>query len=145
VVFEAKETAMADPTWRECRDEILQIMPGLLLAFMEAVVLTSISVAISTRLPMVPNLIICASIYALGHLMPTLVAAASRQFELPYFVAQFLATVLPMLETFNIYTAIATGKQVPLAYMGWAALYCVLYSSVAMLLALLLFEDRDVA
>jgi ABC-type transport system involved in multi-copper enzyme maturation permease subunit len=145
VVYDARETALPDPTWKDCANEIVQIMPGLLLAFMEAVVLTAISVAISTRLPMVPNLIICASIYALGHLMPTLVAAASRQFELPYFVAQFLATVLPMLETFNIYAAIATGKPVPLPYLGLAAVYCVLYSSVAMLVALLLFEDRDVA
>jgi len=31
------------------------------------------------------------------------------------------------------------------AYLAWAALYCVLYSAVAMLLALILFEDRDLA
>jgi len=145
VVFEARETVMSEPTWDKCFDEIVQIAPGLLLAFMEAVVLTAISVAISTRLPMVPNLLICACIYALGHLMPTLVAAASEQFEIPYFIAEFLATVLPALETFNIYPAIATGQEVPASYLGWAAVYCVLYTSVAMLLALLLFEDRDLA
>ena len=37
---------------------MLQIAPGLLLGFMEAVVLTAISVAISTRLPMLANLVI---------------------------------------------------------------------------------------
>jgi hypothetical protein len=124
---------------------MIQIVPGLALAFLETVVLTSISVAIATRLPMLANLIICASIYVLGHLMPTLVDAASRLFEIPYFVAQFLATVLPVLETFNVYAAISTGNKVPLSYIGWAMLYCILYSSVAMLLALLLFEDRDLA
>ena len=30
-------------------------------------------------------------------------------------------------------------------YLAWAGLYCLLYSSVAMLVALLLFEDRDLA
>jgi hypothetical protein len=34
---------------------------------------------------------------------------------------------------------------VPPDYLAWSALYCVLYSAVAMLLALILFEDRDLA
>ena len=38
---------------------MIGIVPGLVLAFMETVVLTAISVAISTRLPMLPNLVIC--------------------------------------------------------------------------------------
>jgi ABC-type transport system involved in multi-copper enzyme maturation permease subunit len=145
VSFEARENVVSEPTWQQCRDEMLMISPGLLLAFMEAVVLSAISVAISTRLSMVPNLIICACIYGLGHLMPTLVDAASRQFEIPYFIAQLLATILPALETFNIYTAIATGQAIPLSYICWSAMYCLLYTTVAMLLALLLFEDRDLA
>jgi len=32
---------------------------------------------------------------------------------------------------------------VPLVYLAWAAGYCVLYSSMAMVLALLLFDGRD--
>ncbi len=70
---------------------------------------------------------------------------ASQRFEIPLFIAQLLATVLPVLEAFNIYTAISTGNPVPASYVGWAAVYCVLYSAVAMLVALLLFEDRDLA
>jgi len=35
--------------------------------------------------------------------------------------------------------------RVPLDYLAWAQLYCVLYSTVAMLLGLILFEDRDLA
>jgi ABC-type transport system involved in multi-copper enzyme maturation permease subunit len=145
VVFESRETATPDPTAQDCIREIVQIAPGLLLAFMEAVVLTAIGVAISTRLPMVPNLILCASVYLLGHLTPTLVASASSQFEIPFFVAELLAIVLPSLETFNVYPAIATGHEVSLDYLGTAAVYCLLYTAVAMLLALLLFEDRDLA
>jgi ABC-type transport system involved in multi-copper enzyme maturation permease subunit len=145
VVFEARENGLPDPTWRDCLKEVVLIMPGLVLTFMEVIVLTAVSVAISTRLPMIPNLVICAAIYVLGHLMPALVAAASKRFEIPYFVAQLLAAVLPMLDYFNPSTAVTTGRQVPLEYLGWAGLYCLLYTSVAMLLALLLFEDRDLA
>ncbi len=72
VVYEAKETSATDPTLADCQKEMLQIAPGLALSFMETMVLTAISVAISTRLPMLANLIICAAIYVLGHLMPAL-------------------------------------------------------------------------
>ncbi len=145
VVYDARESAMPEPTTQDCRDSMVQIIPGLALAFLETVVLTSISVAISTRLPMLANLIICLSIYVLGHLVPMLVNSAAGQFEIVPFVGQFLATILPVLDHFNIYAAISTGKEVPLSYVAWAALYCALYSSVAMLIALLLFEDRDLA
>ncbi|MEZ6107692.1 MAG: hypothetical protein R3B96_16635 [Pirellulaceae bacterium] len=37
------------------------------------------------------------------------------------------------------------GREVPLAYLGWASIYCFLYAGIALLLALLLFEDRDLA
>jgi len=145
VVYDARESSLPEPSWTQCRDEMVQVSPGLALAFLETVVFASISVAVATRLPMLGNLIICASIYVLGNLLPTLVSAASQRFEIPFFVAQLLATVLPVLETFNIYTAISTGNRVPPSYIPWALLYCVLYSSVAMLVALLLFEDRDLA
>ncbi len=145
VVYDARETAQTDPTLADCQREILQIAPGLLLAFMETVVLTAISVAISTRLPMLANLIICASIYVLGHLVPVLANSAVGQIEYVQFVASLLAAVLPVLDHFNISAGISTGQEVPGEYLAWAGLYCVLYSSVAMLLALLLFEDRDLA
>ena len=70
VVYDARETAKADPTSVECYEEMVQVVPGLALAFMETMVLASVSVAISTRLSMLPNLVICVSIYVLGHLVP---------------------------------------------------------------------------
>ena len=145
VVYDARETANPDPTWTECREEMVQIAPGIALAFMETVVLAAVSVAISTRLPMMPNLIICASAYVLGHLTPLLASSAVGQFPIVPFIADLIGTVLPMLDHFNIYAAISTGREVPLSYVGVAGVYCLLYSSLAMFLALLLFEDRDLA
>jgi hypothetical protein len=34
---------------------------------------------------------------------------------------------------------------VPWIYLGWAALYAALYSALALLVALILFQDRDLA
>jgi len=145
VVYDARESSMPEPEPQQCQEEMVQIVPGLALSFMEAVVLASISVAISTRLPMLANLVICVSIYVLGHLVPLLVESALGQFAIVGFVGRFLAAVLPVLGHFGMETAISTGQQVPPIYLAATACYCVLYSAAAMLLALLLFEDRDLA
>ena len=56
--------------------QVMQVMPGLALGFFEVTILTSISVAISTRLPMLANLVVCILIFFLGHLSPVLVELA---------------------------------------------------------------------
>jgi ABC-type transport system involved in multi-copper enzyme maturation permease subunit len=145
VVYDARETSQQEPESQQCYDEMVQVSPGLALAFMEAVVLASVSVAISTRLPTAPNLIICFTVYLLGHLVPILVKSAVGEFAVVGFVSDLLAAVLPVLGPFSIETAISTGQSVPLAYLGMTAVAAFLYCTLAMLLALLLFEDRDLA
>ena len=145
VVYDARESCLPDPTAVDCLQEMQQIGPGLTLSLMEAVVLASISVAISTRLPMLANLVICVSIYVLGHLVPVLVNSALGEFAIVGFVGRFLAAVLPVLGHFSMETAISTEQAVPLSYLGVAAAYCALYCLAAMFLALLLFEERDLA
>src|SRR4029079_10542419 len=55
VVYDSRETANPEPTWQQCYAVMMGTVPGLVLAFLESFVLTAISVAISTRLPMLPN------------------------------------------------------------------------------------------
>lgn len=145
VVYDARETAKTEPMWQLCYLEMMRIVPGLVLGFFETVVLAAISVALSTRLPMLANLIICSSIYVLGHLVPMLVNSSVGKFEIVRFVGQFIATVLPVLDHFKIEGAVAAGSEVPLDYLGMALVYCVLYSTIAILIGLAMFEDRDLA
>ncbi len=145
VAYEARETANPDPTWRECQTEVAKVAPGLALSFMETMVLASVSVAISTRLPMLPNLIICLSVYVLGHLVPMLVGSSAGEFPLVTFMGRLIAAVLPVLDHYNMESLISTDKWLPLPYLIWTAIYSLIYCSVAMLVALLLFEDRDLA
>jgi hypothetical protein len=60
-------------------------------------------------------------------------------------MARLIATVLPSLELFNISAAVATGTTVPPDYLGYSALYCASYCAAAILMAFILFEDRDLA
>ncbi len=145
VVFDARESAVYFVPWQECHLEVVRTVPGLLLAFLETIVLASISVAISTRLPWLANLIICLSIYVVGHLVPLFVKSAVGEFAIVQFMGQLFATILPVLEHFNIYAAIAAGRDVPLSYVAWVAAYSLTFITIAMLFALALFEDRDLA
>ncbi|GIW88733.1 MAG: hypothetical protein KatS3mg108_3057 [Isosphaeraceae bacterium] len=129
---------------------VFQILPGLVLAFFEVSVLAAISVAISTRMPMIANLVICLSIFFIGHLTPVLVEATQQPDqpanELVKFMARLFSWAFPSLEFFNAGPAISTGAVVPWnAYVLPALGYCVMYSGAALLFAFLLFENRDVA
>ncbi|MBI84652.1 MAG: hypothetical protein CMJ81_15780 [Planctomycetaceae bacterium] len=146
VVYDARETTNPEPLWQDCYLEMVSTVPGLALVFMETVVLASLSVAISTRLPLLPNFVIMFSIYVLGHLTPLIVhSALLKEFEPVVFVGWLIACAIPVLDHFNIQAAVAAGVDVPLDYLGWSFVYCVLYSAMALLLALTLFEDRDLA
>ena len=146
-IYDAKEASLSTPEWQVCYLEMIRLAPGLALAFMEALVFTALSVAISTRLPLLANMAICLVIYALGHLTPLVVESSveGAGFGIIRFFAQLIATVFPNLELFNIQAAISAGVDVPFVYLGWAFSYCAVYSLIAMLLALIMFEDRDLA
>jgi len=146
-IYDAKEASLSTPEWQMCYLEMIRLVPGLVLAFMEALVFTALSVAISTRLPLLANMTICLVIYALGHLTPLVVESSveGAGFGIVRFFAQLIATIFPNLELFNIQAAISAGVDVPFVYLGWAFSYCAVYSIIAMLLALIMFEDRDLA
>jgi len=145
VAYDFRENSAPEPTAQDCVREMRQISPGLAVSFLETMILASISVAISTRLPMLPNLMICSSIYVLGHLVPLLVNSAAGQVPLVSFTGRLISAVLPVLDHFNLESLVATGKELPPSYLGAALAYSLGYSAVAMLVALLLFEDRDLA
>lgn len=145
-MYDAGETSRRSITsWHDCYRQMAQLAPGLVLGFLETAVLASITVALSTRLAMLPNLIICISIYVVGHLLPLLVHSTMGEMALVRFMSVLAATVLPVLEYFNYYGAITSGQTMPFSLFALTALYALIYITIAMLLALAMFEDRDLA
>src|SRR5439155_17660806 len=59
--------------------DVAEVLPGLILGFCQLMVLLSIAVALSTRLPMIVNLATCLLVYFLGHLSPVLVEVSQRR------------------------------------------------------------------
>ena len=144
-IHESREGAALDLSWQLCHLEMVYTLPGLALMFMETVVMGAISVAISTRLPLLANFILCLGIYLVGHLTPLIVKSSIGQLVPVQFFGQFVATVFPNLDHFDVQAAVAAGLPVPLMYLLVALIYCIAYTVIAMLLALVLFEDRDLA
>ena len=99
---------------------------------------------ISTRLAVVSNLMICFAVYMLGHITPMLLEKEDT-FESVTVVGQAITTIIPVLEHFDVSAAIVGDATVPAAYLGWALVYSTLYCGVALLIALILFEDRDLS
>ena len=122
----------------------VSVIPGIALVFMQIIVIAAVSVMLSTRLPLLVNVITCIAIYMVGHLTPQLVASEG-QLVFVQFVGQLFASILPALESFDTSAAVATGKDIPALYVGTAAVYSLCYIGIAMLLAFILFEDHDLA
>ncbi|GAB5404357.1 MAG: ABC transporter permease [Aureliella sp.] len=144
-LYDAREASETTPDWQMCHLEMISTIPGLAMAFMQSVVLTAISVALATRLPQLANLSVCFAIYVIGNLTTSLVSSTQEGFEIVKFVAQLVATVIPILEHFSLQAAIDAGNPITMSLLSGNLVYCLLYVMLAMFLALLLFEDRDLA
>ena len=145
VFYDARESSKEVPMVAEAIAAVVQVLPGYVLIFLEIAVLTAVSVAISTRMPMVVNIVTSLAIFVVGHITPMLVQSGAIKIEIVDFMARLIATVLPNLDYFNMSAAVATGQLIPPSYLLAALAYSVVYGGAAVLLSFILFEDRDLA
>jgi ABC-type transport system involved in multi-copper enzyme maturation permease subunit len=133
-------------------DDSVTALPGLIIVSMQVMVLLAIAVALATRVPMVVNIPICIVFYFLGHLTPVLISVSRGRggaFRLIEFMAQVFDTVLPGLEHFSLGAVIVRDAPLPAnqfaLYTSEVSLYALMYTAIALLFGLILFEDRDLA
>jgi hypothetical protein len=130
----------------------------VLLGFGQVMILVAIATALATRLPFVVNLVLCLVVYFLGHLAPVVVKVTEKAQDDPQgstgarlvgFLGNLFDTILPGLDFFNGGPAII--RETPLDLWPFAVYvltvvgYAVIYTTIALLVGLLLFEDRDLA
>lgn len=144
-IYEARENSLEQPIWQMCHLEMISTLPGLVMAYFHATTLSCFAVAFATRLPQLANFAVCFAIYIVGHLTQSLVASADGGFAILQFVGQLIAVIVPDLEHFSMQAAIDSGNPVPIQYLAGTLVYALLYTCLALLVGLLLFEDRDLA
>lgn len=126
-----------------------EALPIIVVGFCQVMILVAIATALATRFPMMVNLAACLFIYFLGHLTPVMKAVTVGQYRLLGFVADVFDTVVPGLDLFDAGSAVI--RDLPLPLLGYlqytfnTVLYAVTFTVIALLLGLILFEDRDLA
>jgi hypothetical protein len=127
---------------------------GVMLGFGQVMILVAIASALATRLSFIVNIVLCLLIYIVGHLAPVLVkvteaGGGDAAFGLVGFVGRLFDVLLPALEFYNMGPAIIRETPLDLWQFGGYVLtvfgYSVIYTTIALLVGLLLFEDRDLA
>ncbi len=128
---------------------------GIMLGFGQVMILVAIASALATRISFVVNLVLCLLIYFLGHLAPVLVrvtetaGATGVGVGLVGFLGRLFDVLLPALEFYNMGPAIIRETPLDLWQFAWYVVtvlgYSLIYTSIALVVGLLLFEDRDLA
>jgi len=148
------------------RHQWLQMLIGGLMVLFEAMILVALSVLVSTRLPIVLNMLICWIVFIGGRLSPHLVGylypqdAMGRRlveevdamgftqilFRYPALgIAKFFQTLFPNLANFDVASDIAADLPIPLGLIPWMFGYAALYSAGLLVVAAWLFRRRELA
>lgn len=128
---------------------------GVALGFGQVMILVAIATALATRLAFVVNVLITLVLFVISNLAPVVVKATDRETQgnvglaLIRFFGKVFDTLLPALEHFQMNTAIVRENPLDLwqfgSYVLTVLLYSLIYTTVVLLVGLLLFENRDLA
>ncbi|MFH0962750.1 MAG: ABC transporter permease subunit [Planctomycetota bacterium] len=130
------------------RDRIVAahtIAQGTVLSYLQVMLLASVSVAISTRAPMVVNVTSCVVLFIVGRMadwMRSLIPGDGAVLKKVWAVAY---SILPNLDNTYAQMTLAQGRTVSWEYMGWVTLHAGIYAVGALLLATYLLRRREIA
>ena len=113
-----------------------------LLIYLSMLILVSVALAASTRLNVVVNLVVCTIIFYLG-LMSDFLFGMHRAESLPARIAYLVTPNLQMFWTADILAV--EGTAVPFFYVVHMAGYALCFSAAALLVAMVLFEERQLS
>lgn len=120
-----------------------RLIPASLLILLALWILAGLALACSTRLDLIPTLVICSGFFLLGLMSEYLLGRPAREGSL---WASILFPVLPNWQLFWIADALGADKSVPwVRYLSGALGYTVCYVGATLAVALWLFEDRELS
>ena len=119
-----------------------RLIPAAVLIFLALAVLAAIALACSTRLEMVATLVICSGVFLVGLVSDYVFGRPAAQGS---WLGDALHTLVPNWQVFWMADALAEGKTIPWSYVVKTAAYVAGYLIIALSLALVLFEDRELS
>ena len=115
---------------------------AITLLFFAVSAMATLTVVFATRLDMVSNLCVSSVLFALGLMSNYLFQPEAGSLNL---IKSIFYALLPNWQFFWLADALATRKTIPLAYLGYAAIYVVLYIGLCAMWAVLVFRDKEIA
>jgi hypothetical protein len=120
--------------------EAVSVAKAALLVFLGVTILVGLALAASTRVGVVANIGLCLSVFFLGMVSYHLFG----QFADGNLAARAAYTVLPNFQAFWVSEGfIEAHPLVPWSYVGRCALYALCFDAALVMLAALLFEERE--
>lgn len=115
---------------------------AITLLFFAVSAMATLTVVFATRLDMVSNLCVSSVLFALGLMSNYLFQPESGSLSL---IKSIFYALLPNWQFFWLADALATRKAIPLAYLGYSAIYVMLYIGLCSMWAVLVFRDKEIA
>ena len=115
---------------------------AITLLFFAVAAMATLTVVFATRLDMVSNLCVSSVLFALGLMSNYLFQPEVGTLSL---VKSVFYALLPNWQIFWLADALATRKNIPLEYLGYAAIYVLLYIGLCSMWAVLVFRDKEIA
>jgi ABC-type transport system involved in multi-copper enzyme maturation permease subunit len=110
----------------------------------ECFILTGLAILFSTFSTVILSSIFCVGLYIIGHLLSDIKFLALKSESVMFkYVVNALYYILPNLEVFNNREAVAHSITYSWGLVGYGLLYSVLYTSILLLIAIVIFSRRD--
>lgn len=119
----------------------MEVVPALILLFFAVWAMGSITVMLSVRLDMVANLCVSSLLFLSGLLSDYFLGGSEGTFTF----SALLYALIPNWQFFWLADALSSNTQIPWSYVGWSAVYIVFYMLLCSIIAITLFNDREVA
>ena len=117
-----------------------RLIPATVLLLFAVLILTALALACSTRMELLPTLTVCSSVLFLGLMSDWLFLERSQDGTL---WASFFYTIIPNWQNFWLADILSTKELIPVKYLGQAFGYLIGYVGATLMVALWLFEDRE--
>jgi len=121
------------------------LLTGVFLSLCEVSVLTSFALAVSTKASMILNVCATFSLFILGHQAGYLIHLVSGGSEAQFFPTLLLLRIIPNFELLNYASDIAFDQIVPIKLVVQLAMYTLGWITWFLLLANILFAQRELA
>ena len=115
------------------------IVPVSIMVTLALVVISSIAITLSSRLSIVPVLVICGAVFLLGLMSDYLFGGRAED----SFLFLIIYRLIPDWQNFWTVDALSEGGSVPWSYVGHAAVYALSYSAGFVFLGLISFTGKE--